>query len=596
MVSRCLLLILLLATLGSAQAQETEPVSTPLTDGAVTQEEEEKNYQLLTEERSSEASSEKSPLELKRDALLRIKARQGVIQEKISATTAELRSATTDFEKNQLTKELGELQIESDDLDQEFSKVATGVNLSGAEGEEDRKVNLQDELKELLKPVLDELHQITEAPRQAEELKSQILRLERKRDLLRKARTSVEEVVSDQNTPLLSQALDEEQARITEDIASVETALSVARYELKERDEARVPFFQSVSNLVQNFFRTRGAHLLFAILGAVGVLLLLRFIYRSMVRLSPKKVRKGQNFAGRLLQLGFTVVSVIGAIIAFLLVLYLTNDWVLLALALLLLFGIIWAGKTALPNFIEQAKMILNLGPVRYRERLIYEGVPWQVRRINFYTDLTNPALEGGLIRLPMRDLMGMHSRPTTDQELWFPCQQDDWVQLSDGTFGKVLQQTPDYVHLVKLGGSRVVIPTADFLTLHPENLSRNYRIVVTFGIDYSYQDIATTKVPLVFESALKTALVEKLQKKELMLNLSVFFHSASASSLDYRIVLDLDGSLAPRRQALMDHVQSVCVDVCNRQGWSIPFTQITIHQAEGDEKTTLETGKPPLL
>lgn len=81
-----------------------------------------------------------------------------------------------------------------------------------------------------------------------------------------------------------------------------------------------------------------------------------------------------------------------------------------------------------------------------------------------------------------MRDLMLLHSRPNGERELWFPTDENDWVILSDGTYGKVVQQTPDYVHLVKLGGSRKIIPTADFLSLHPENISRNFRLTVVFG------------------------------------------------------------------------------------------------------------------
>jgi len=298
------------------------------------------------------------------------------------------------------------------------------------------------------------------------------------------------------------------------------------------------------------------------------------------MKFSPKKVHNGDNFTGRLIPLGSIVSSCLGAILAFVIALYFTNDWLLLALALLFLFGIAWTGKHTLPKYFDQTKMMLNLGSVRHGERLIYQGIPWEVQKINFYTDLINPALEGGLIRLPMRDLMPLHSRPNGPRELWFPSREDDWVILSDGTFGKVLEQTPDYVHLVKLGGSRKVIPTADFLGLHPENISKNFRITVTFGIDYNHQDIATERVPQIFEASVQQALLKKVNKEQLY-SLKVFFTSASASSLDYRIVADFSGELAPRMNALRDHVQATCVEVCNNNGWVIPFTQITVHEAE---------------
>lgn len=347
--------------------------------------------------------------------------------------------------------------------------------------------------------------------------------------------------------------------------------------------------------MVQDFFRSRGAHLLIAFFIAGVVMFLIRLAYKTVMKLSPKKVNRGENFTGRLIHLGYIILSTIGAVLAFIIVLYLANDWLLLAIALLFLFGIAWTGKHTLPRFFEQSKMMLNLGSVRYGERLIYQGIPWEVQKINFYTSLKNPALEGGLIRLPMRDLTPLHSRPTGPRELWFPCRDDDWVILSDGTFGKVLQQTPDYVHLVKLGGSRKVIPTADFLALHPENISKNFRITVTFGIDYNHQDIAIDRVPPILESTVQRALLEKVDKEQLY-SLKVFFTSASASSLDYRIVADFSGELAPRMNALRDHIQATCVEACNKNGWVIPFTQITVHEAEKPIAPDVEEPDTPHL
>ena len=216
------------------------------------------------------------------------------------------------------------------------------------------------------------------------------------------------------------------------------------------------------------------------------------------------------------------------------------------------------------------------------------------MQKVNIYTSLINPALEGGKIRLPMRDLISLHSRPNGEDELWFPCRKDDWVLLSDDTFGKVLQQTPDYVHIVKLGGTRKVIPTAEFLSLHPANFSKNFRLEVPFGIDYSHQEIAISKVPKILEVTVQRALIEKIDK-ELLLSVKVFFTSAAASSLDYRIVVDLDGDLAPRRNALKDLISATCVEACNQHGWVIPFTQITVHQAEIPTSESESTPAPRL-
>ena len=46
-------------------------------------------------------------------------------------------------------------------------------------------------------------------------------------------------------------------------------------------------------------------------------------------------------------------------------------------------------------------------------------------------------------------------------------------------------------------------------------------------------------------------------------------------------VLLDVSGNLGSRYQALQRLVQKTCVDICNQHGWVIPFTQITLHQAE---------------
>ena len=55
----------------------------------------------------------------------------------------------------------------------------------------------------------------------------------------------------------------------------------------------------------------------------------------------------------------------------------------------------------------------------------------------------------------------------------------------------------------------------------------------------------------------------------------------AGSSSLDFQIIVDVSGKLDSRYQILARFIPRVCVDVCNEHGWVIPFTQITVHQAD---------------
>lgn len=532
-------------------------------------------------EKVSAPSAPLTALEKKQEALVRIVIRQKSLSQEMEKARTLLRSTkTSDFEKGDAAEELQKYKDEYQALSLEFSKVSTGIDFEALARQEQEKINLRDELTLFLDPVFQEFRDATAAPRESEELKSQINDIQRKLKAIENAEAALKEVQSEENGPMVTTALKEEETQLEKTRQELETQLSVADYQLAELQKNSPSFLESLSDLIQNFFRTRGAHLLLAILISGGLVLLIRLGYRTLIKFSPKKVRRGDSFTGRLIHLCYILLAILGGLLGFILSLYLANDWVLLAITLLFLLGIAWAGKHTIPQFFEQGKMMLNLGTVRYGERIIFEGIPWEVQRINFYTDLVNPSLEGGLIRLPIKVLMPLHSRPTGENEIWFPSRNNDWIRLNDGTFGKVVQQTPDHVHLVKLGGTRKVIPTAEFLSMHPENLSMNFRIEVTFGIDYEFQSIATDQVPEIFKAAVQRALIEEFGKKMLH-SIKVHFTYAGASSLDYRIVADFNGEIASRKNVLEDRIQSACVDVCNEQDWGIPFQQITIHQTE---------------
>ncbi|MGI9522573.1 MAG: hypothetical protein ACR2PG_13090 [Hyphomicrobiaceae bacterium] len=79
-------------------------------------------------------------------------------------------------------------------------------------------------------------------------------------------------------------------------------------------------------------------------------------------------------------------------------------------------------------------------------------GVPWRAKQLDFYTDLENPALDGGAFTLPVRELVGLHSRLAASREPWFPTKRGDWVQLKDDRLGQAISQTPELVQIREVG------------------------------------------------------------------------------------------------------------------------------------------------
>jgi hypothetical protein len=229
-----------------------------------------------------------------------------------------------------------------------------------------------------------------------------------------------------------------------------------------------------------------------------------------------------------------------------------------------------------LPAFIEQFRMMLNMGAVREDERLIYDGLPWKVNAISFRSELVNPLLDGGVLHLPTPMLVGLLSRPPGKNEEWFPSRAQDWVTLSDGTFGRIAYQTPSAVQITAPGGSQRVIPTLQYLELCPTVLSTGFRKEITFGIDYSHQSAAIQDIPGKMESCVTEALKGHLG--DALTHLSVHFSEAADSSLNFTVWVDCDGKAAPHWPTIPMWTQQALVELCNREGWGIPFPQLQVH------------------
>jgi len=109
--------------------------------------------------------------------------------------------------------------------------------------------------------------------------------------------------------------------------------------------------------------------------------------------------------------------------------------------------------------------------------------------------------------------------------------------------------------------------------------------------------------------SLLQKAIIARFEQaglREDIKDILVEFKAAGASSLDYQIYLILDGRAAKAFYKAQRLVQQACVETCNREGWVIPFTQITVHSSnlvnnpervKGDPTSTVtpesQTGGP---
>lgn len=495
---------------------------------------------------------------------------------------ASLRADSARGREAEIENEIRALSEELSSLNRNFSELAAGVDPVSIDAEQEpQQLNLTNEVRDLLGPLVNELKRATSRPREIDRLRTEIGEL---RERLGKIDGAIERLdrirgqLVDEN---LVYAIGEERREWRRRHNAASASLQVAQQKLDQRLGESQSIAQAIENLFQIFFKSRGRNLLLALVAMIGFLYGIRRL-RSFLAARPVVSRRAESFEGRIFGLVYSAFTVLGAVLVFLVSLYFFGDWVLLILVLLMILGLIWTSKQAIPRFWSQTVLILDMGAVREGERVIWNGLPWIIDSISFYSQLRNPALVGGTIRLPIDDLGELRSRSWEDDEPWFPTKTGDVVLLDDGRPGQVELQSIEGVRLRTPGGNRIVVPAAAFASGTTENLSRGYRCDITFGLDYGDQANITTTMRETMERGVEARWRES-RWADSLISCSVEFANAGASSLDYFVRVDLDGSQAMDLQAQKRALATYCVDICNEEGWVIPFSQLTLHVAAND-------------
>ena len=503
-----------------------------------------------------------------------------VVSNQLDDARRSLDDVTDEPTRKRWDDRINNLLNERSQLQDSFEELAVGPEVDRGLFTKEQKppFDLRAELEGLAEPLIDEMKKATAEQQRMKSLRDELQVQSLRATAAGRAVTNLAKLIEGHpDTPVTGELIalrDEWDARFNKARSQYEKS----RLQLREIEDRREPFFQSSRKYLTNFMKSRGLHLLLGVAAFCLVFFGLRALYAFYRRFRP--LQEFRSFASRLFSLLFHLFTTLAAVGALLLTFNLTNDWFLLTLTIIFLIGVAWVSIKTLPAMFEQVKLMLNFGAVRENELVIHNDIPWRVDDLGLTAKLINPRLSGGEQILPIRDLVGMNSRRPGENELWFPTEEGDWILFGeDPTFGRVVCQTPLIVTIEKLGGSRVTMPTADFLAGAPENLSDGFRVETRFGIDYKHQAEATTTVVSLMQEALDRRLREIIG--EPFDHVTVEFIEAGPSSLDYEIETYFDGGAAHEWEEITRHVPTILVDACNEHGWVIPFTQVTIHKAD---------------
>ncbi|MCP5558122.1 MAG: hypothetical protein H7A55_10255 [Verrucomicrobiaceae bacterium] len=497
------------------------------------------------------------------------------------------KSESTEAARTAAQAEAERLEKRRQELERDLNTVATGVDLrsfdSPAPSED---LSIQDEFARLVKPILNELQDLSRKPRQLQSLKADLELQKARSSIAGRAISAIDAQLTtlriakkNEDSGLLRSLTDLRKTWVTrqQDALTRTQALEHQITEIgKEEDTG---FWSILAGQAKNFVFTRGKNILLALLAFIVVLLGLRALYFYGIKYFPAARGERTSFARRFLGLVSQGMSAVLAVLAALSVLYASGDWLLGGLAVLALIGLVLLAKNGVLHYFEQVRMLLNLGSVREGERVVIDGVPWQVGTINLFTQLTNPLIPGRGLRLPLDTLMATTSRPCVKGEPWLPAAAGEWVLIDEQRLAQVKHVAPDFVELAFPGGAERLVPLGEFVQMQPTNLSHGFGLSTTFGLDYKHQAEITSTIPKLLTEDAHSALNQQM-KKEDILECRAEFLQAAASSLDLILVARFSGAVADRYIVLSRTLQKIAVDSCNRRGWVIPFQQIVVHQA----------------
>ena len=500
------------------------------------------------------------------------------LQQDIKALNKQIDSERSEAEKANLRRELDKLESDLRTTTRNIENIAAGVDISRLRAEKEEDFNFQKELFALLKPALDEMKEMTSHVRQKSDLREKIASYEERLPVIEEALANIGRLQEQTKDKSLKKSLNSTAGIWRKQQTFMQTELQAARLELAKLEASETSITEASQSYLKSFFQRRGLYLTEALLLVLAILLLSRLSYAAMERYIAGFRKKHRSFRVRLIELVHRIFTVVMVIFGPMIVFYLVEDWVLFSLGILLLLGIALTLRHTLPLYWHQVQLFLNIGSVREGERILMEGLPWLVERINIYCSFHNPIADISQ-RLPLADLVDLKSRPAKPDEPWFPCKKGDWVILSDGVRGKVIGISHELVQLVERGGAQLTYQTGDFLAKSPRNLATNFRIKESLGISYSLQKESTTSIPQTLHHYIQQR-AEQEGYGEQLLNLRVEFAQAGNSSLDLVVIADFKGDLGDLYNRLRRAIQRWCVDACTEYGWEIPFPQMTLHGA----------------
>ncbi len=536
-------------------------------------------------EQDAKAASEELDTRIQlKDSLLSLgqtlearRTRLGELSDQLQKTEDEAEQTEFQGEIDKLTAEItqaeGEIEIVVLGLlSREFTEI-------GEEQNQTDKFDLGTEVGAIFQPLIVSLERATEPSRRMEQLRQLSKQTNRKQEIANATLEHIQQfrLENVKYPEYLEQRLtgyEENWGTRLQESIDLGNALTE---QLDAAERAKGNTLTRFAEDFGNFVINRGANLILALGGGLGFLILCQFLRIGLANVYRQKRTGVVSAPVRIIGMLISMIGIVGAFVIAITIFNIRHDWLMLAMSLLLALAISWSFVRALPTMMEETRVLLNLGSVREGERTIVNGLPYRIERLSLYSKLVNPALNGGSLIFPVREMINMHSRPVIEGEAWFPTEIGEWI-VRDGKHYEITNQSPEHVILKRPGGSEDFVPVQEFLDTLFETLSDGYRRSHIIGLSYNHLDIASDVIPGILSKAVRKRVAARIDTDSI-LEIETRLVELGSSSLDFKILVDVGLGQGEHWEKIRTDIANGAIDACLENGWEIPFPQLVVHK-----------------
>lgn len=269
----------------------------------------------------------------------------------------QLKEAGSKQEKTKIQAKINEITDFISQQKSSFEMIITaGSALPEPDTSEGDEFNWQQDLLEIVQPIISELRELTEYKRKMDALQKNIVSYEL---LINEIKEVLEHIAQINKQGLGEEALKQFEKidkKWKRELAENQQLLLVARLQYGEMVKSQTAREITIGEHFKQFATGRGTTLLMALVAFTLVYFSMLMLWKGILWFSERKPSEKWAYYQRIITLLYHIMMIMLAIAAVFYVLNVRNDQVLVALFIILLVSIIWVLKSSIPRFINELK------------------------------------------------------------------------------------------------------------------------------------------------------------------------------------------------------------------------------------------------